>query len=140
VLKLLGKPNYIGREEDTGTPMMTYLVVDPMPGTLVVYVKKGILDGMRLDLKRALTKDDIIRFFGTDYVVVHYAADDCLDDGGSAPIYQNPSGPFKYMEYHDRGLAAAFANDDNQKVNAIIFTFKAIGPSHSLCAGRSRKR
>ncbi len=137
VLRILGRPNYVGREEDTGTPIMTYVVVDPMPGTLVVYMNKGILDGMRLDLKKSLRKDDIIRLFGHDYVVVHYAADDCLDEGGSAPIYQSSSGPFKYMEYRDRGMAAGFACDDDQKVDAITFTYKPLGPTHSLCAGHS---
>jgi hypothetical protein len=90
VLKLLGKPNYVGREEDTGVPIMTYLVADPVPGTLVVYIKKGILDGMRLDLNKTLTKDDIIRFFGTHYVVVHYATDECIDTGGASPVYESP--------------------------------------------------
>ncbi|MGD0739341.1 MAG: hypothetical protein ABR957_07065 [Terracidiphilus sp.] len=138
MLKVLGKPNYVGKEEDTGTPIMTYSVSDPMPGTLVVYITKGILDGMRLDLNKSLRKDDIVRLFGHDYVVVHYAADDCLDEGGSAPIYQSSSGPFKYMEYRDRGTAAGFAYDDDQKVDAIIFTYKPLGPTHSQCAGHGR--
>ncbi len=136
VLKLLGKPNYVGKEEDTGTPIMTYAVIDPLPGTLVVYVTKGILDEMRLDLKKSLTQHDIVRLFGSGFVIVHYATDECIDTGGASPIYENPSGPFKYMEYRDRGIAAGFAYDDDQKVDAIIFTFRPIGPTHSRCAGR----
>ena len=82
VLKLLGKPNYVGKEEDTGTPIMTYAVIDPLPGTLVVYVTKGILDEMRLDLKKSLTQHDIVRLFGSGFVIVHYATDECIDTGG----------------------------------------------------------
>jgi hypothetical protein len=134
VLKVLGRPNYIGREADTGIPIMTFLVSDPMPGTLTVYITKGILDGMRLDLNKSLTKNDIIRILGHDYVVVHYAADNCIDTGGASPLYESPSGPFKYIEYRDRGLAASFAYDDDQKVDAITFTYKPLGQTHSRCA------
>ncbi len=81
VLKVLGKPNFVGREEDTGVPTITFPVPDPMPGTLTVYMKKGILDGMRLDLNESLSKSDIIRIFGHNYVVVHYATDDALTPG-----------------------------------------------------------
>lgn len=136
VLKVLGKPNFVGKEEDTGIPIITFLVSDPMPGTLNVFITKGILDGMRLDLNKTLTRKDIIRIFGHDYVVVHYAADNCIDTGGASPLYQNPGGPFKYMEYHDRGIAAAFAYDDDQKVDAIVFTYRPLAPNHSQCGGR----
>lgn len=140
VYKVLGKPKFVGREQDTGIPIMTYVVVDPMPGTLVVYIKKGILDGMRLDLNKRLTKHDIIRIFGSDYIIVHYDTDDCLDEGGTVPIYQSPNGPIKTMEYRDRGIAVSFADDDDLKIDAISFTFKEIGPTHSLCAGRGKKK
>jgi hypothetical protein len=140
VLQLLGKPNFSGREQDTGVPMMTYEVSDPTPGTLVVYIKKGILDGITLNPRKTLTKDDVIRLFGSNYILVHYATDDCLDDGGAAPIYQNPSGSIKHMEYRDRGLTASFAYNDAQKVDAIIFTYKPFGPSRSICAARAKKK
>jgi hypothetical protein len=140
VLRLLGKPNIIGREQDTGVPTMTYTVSDPVPGTLVVYTKKGILDGMMLTPKKSLTKGDIIRSLGPDYIVVHYAMDDCIGEGGAGPIYQTSRGPIKHMEYRDHGLAAVFAYDDDQRVEAIVFTFKPFGPSHSICAARAKKK
>lgn len=140
VLKLLGRPDYVGREEDTGTPIMNYEVVDPIPGTITVYIKKGILDGIYLYPKGSLTKRDIIRLLGPGYIVVHYAADDCLDSGGAAPIYQSASGSLKYMEYRDRGLAAAFAYNDDEKIEGIIYTFKQLGPVRSACAGHGKNR
>src|ERR1035441_320696 len=48
VLKLLGKPSFVGKEEDTGTPIMSYEAVDPVPGTLTVYIMSGILDGIEI--------------------------------------------------------------------------------------------
>ena len=140
VLNLLGRPDYVGREEDTGTPIMNYEVVDPVPGTATVYIMKGILDGIYIHPKRSLTRRDIIRLLGTGYIVNHYAADDCLDNGGAAPIYQNARGSIKYMEYRDRGLAADFAYNDDEKVQGIIYTFKQLGPAHSACAGRGKNR
>jgi hypothetical protein len=140
VLRVLGKPKSIGKEQDTGLPTMTYVVTDPVPGVLTVYVQKGILDGIGLTPKKSLTKGDIIRLFGPNYIIVHYATDDCLDDGGAAPIYENPRGSIKHMEYRDRGVAASFAYDDDQKVEAIVFTSKPFGPSHSICAARAKKK
>jgi hypothetical protein len=142
VLKFLGKPYSISREEEgaTGAPVMNYEVTDPVKGTLSIFIKKGILDGISISPKKSLTNGDIIRIFGPDYVVVHYASDDCIDYGGTSPLYQNPRGPFKRMEYRELGIAAAFAYNDDEKVEAIIFTYKAFGPSHSICAARAKKK
>ena len=140
VLKLLGKPSFAGKEEDTAIPIMSYEVVDPVPGTLTVYIKSGILDGIGLNPKQRLTQREIIRMFGNGYLIVHYASDDCLDSEGAGPVYRSESGTIKYMEYRDRGIAAALAHDDDQKVEEIIFTFKPLGPTHSLCAGRRKNK
>jgi hypothetical protein len=78
--------------------------------------------------------------FGNGYLIVHYASDDCLDSGGAVPVYQSVNGTIKYMEYRDRGIAVALALDDDQKVEAIIFTFKPLGPTHSLCSGRRKNK
>lgn len=48
VLKVLGKPNSAGKEQDTGLPTMSYAVSDPQQETLVVYIRRGLLDGMSL--------------------------------------------------------------------------------------------
>jgi hypothetical protein len=139
VLRLLGKPDAVGKEQDTGAPTTTYTVSDPVPGTLVIYTKKRLLEGMTLYPKASLTKRDVIRLFGSDFILVRYAVDDCLDSGGAGPIYQSPRGPIKHMEYRDRGLAIAFESDDDQKVEAILYTEKPFGPTHSQCIERSKK-
>jgi hypothetical protein len=66
--------------------------------------------------------------------------DDCLDDGGVAPIYLNPNGPIKTMQYRDRGLLVHFVYNDDEKVDAIIFTYKSFGRTHSLCAARIKQK
>jgi hypothetical protein len=140
VFKVLGKPKWAGSEPDTGVPIMSYDVADPLPGELEVYITKGILEGMTLNLKEKVSQKDIIRLFGHNYIAVHYATDDCLDDGGAAPIYQNPDGPFKTMQYRDRGLVVHFIYNDDDTVDSISFTFKPYGPTHSQCAGRGKKK
>ena len=137
VLRLLGKPKAVGKEPDTGLPTMTYAVSDPVPGMLTIYTQKGILDGMTLSPKKPLTKNDIIRLFGSDFTIVRYATDDCLTEGGSAPIYEAPNGPIKHMEYRDRGVAAVF---NGAEVVAVVFVSKPIGPTHSLCTERGKKK
>jgi hypothetical protein len=137
VYKVLGKPKFVGREQDTGIPIMTYEVTDPMPGILVVYVEKEQLNGMTLSPKKRLTKNEIIRLFGSDYIVVRYDSDECLSEGGSAPIYESPNGYIQHMEY--RGLGLAINIHDDQP-DAIIYTYGPFGPPHSICAARDKKK
>ena len=135
-LKILGKPNSTGKEQDTGIPTMTYKVSDPVAGTLVVYVKKGILDGMSLYPDRELRRSDVVRLLGPNYAVVHYATDHCLTEGGTAPIFESPGGPILHIEYRARGLAVIL---NGNQVAAIAFVARAFGPTRSLCAGRQEK-
>lgn len=137
VLRVLGKPKAIGREQDTGLPTMTYVVSDPVPGTLTVYVQKGVLDGMTLSLKKRLPKSEIIRLFGPDYIAVQYDTDDCLGEGGAAPIYESPNGPIKHFEYRDKGIGVII--HDGEAV-AIAFVSKPFGPAHSICAVRAKNK
>ena len=139
VLRVLGKPKWIGKEEDTGVPIMEYEVTDPVPGKLTVYVHKGTLDSVALSPTKPLTKDDIIRLFGHHYRTVHYSTDDCLDDGGAAPLFEDPKGPFENMEFQSRGVTVALAYDDDEKVESIVFIDKSVIPTHSICAARSKR-
>jgi hypothetical protein len=140
VYKVLGRPKFVGREQDTGIPIMSYDVADPLPGELEVYITKGILEGMTLNLNEKVNQKDIIRLYGHNYIVVHYAMDSCIDYGGAGPIYQNPSGPIKTMQYRERGLVADFVYNDDEIVDAITFTFKPFGSTHSICAARAKKK
>jgi len=137
VIRELGKPKAIGKEQDTGLPTMSYTVTDPVLGTLVVYIEKGVLDGMTLSPKKQLTKKNIVGLFGSDYITVRYAPDDCLTNDGSAPIYESPQGSIVHMEYRQLGLAINFRND---QADAIIFTYGPFGPVHSICAARAKKK
>jgi hypothetical protein len=137
VLRVLGKPKSVGKEQDTGLPTMSYAVSDPVQGTLVVFIRRGLLDAMSLTPKTRSTKDDIVSVLGSDYLVVHYAPDDCLGEGGAAPIYEDRNGPIERIEYRSRGLALSLHDSE---VEAILFVAKPFGPTRSRCAGNKRKK
>ena len=140
VYKVLGKPKWVGREQDTRRPMITYDVSYPVIGELDVDIDKGILISMGLRPKMQMHTKDVIRLFGHDYIVVHYSFDDCLGEGGTAPIYENPNGDFKHLEYRSLGLAAVFTYQNDEIVEEIVYTSGPFGPTHSLCADRSKKK
>jgi hypothetical protein len=138
VLRVLGKPKWTGKEEDTGVPIIVYDEVDPVPGSLTVYIHKGTLSSLALSPTKLLSKDDIIRMFGRNFRLIHYSTDDCLDEGGAAPLYEDPKGLFEHMEYRTRGVIVDLAYNDDDKVEAISYIYKSLIPTHSICAARSK--
>jgi hypothetical protein len=139
VIGVLGKPKWVGHEQDTGAPILVYDVTYPFEGLLTVYIGNGVLESLALEPKVTLAKNDITRLFGRGYITVHYSVDDCLGEGGAAPIYEDPKGPIMHMEYRDRGLAAVFNYNNVDKVEAVIFISKPFGLTHSLCTNRGKK-
>lgn len=137
VISALGKPRAVGREQDTGIPTLTYEVSEPVRGTLVVYLKKGLVDGMTLVPKKQLSKSDVQKLFGPSPLRVRYAPADCLTEGGSAPIYESPDGSIEHLEYRSQGTAVVL--HDNV-IQAIAFVKGAFGPSRSPCNGRKKRQ
>lgn len=137
VLKQLGKPDWVGQEADTGLPVMHFTVSDPVPGTLVVHTRHGILGGLALYPKKELTKADIVHMFGSHNLMTRYSSDDCLTEGGSAPIYEDPKGSLEQLEYRSRGIAVAVHGDE---VEVIEFVGKPFYPTRSHCKGRKLEK
>ena len=119
VTRTLGKTHYSGREEDTDVPIWSYEVNDPWPGYLIVYYRRGIVTGLTLGLKDELEKEDIIRQFGSDFVMTRYDTDDCRAKGGSAPIYESKNGEFDQMEYRSLGIVISF---HGSRVSEVSYT------------------
>jgi hypothetical protein len=127
----LGKPAFVGKEEDTGVPLITYEIQEPFPGFLYVYIRNKKLVGLTLGLKTSVDREEIVRLFGSGYRIVNYDFDDCLATGGSAPVYQSPNGPIEDMEYPGIGVSVRLHNG---KAQEIAFTNHPAGPTHSRCA------
>ncbi len=127
---ILGPPRFRGTEQDTGTPILTFHVSDPTIGTLVVYLEHGLISMMRLDVERTITRAEVVRLFGADYIMTRYAVDDCLTSGGSAPIFESAQGSIVEMEYRARGLAAELVDGG---VKAILYVRGPLGSRRSGC-------
>jgi len=112
---------------------MTYSVSDPVPGTLTVRIKGGKLRGMDVTPTSPVEKGRIIEIFGSGYRIVHYDSEDCLNQGGSAPVYQSPNGPIEHMEYPALGIAV---NIHDGKADTIAYTSHPAGPAHPICIAR----
>ena len=132
-LQALGKPTFSGREQDTGIPIISFNVTSPIAGSLTVYLKKGVVDGLTLTPKVPLTRQQAVHILGVDYLRVRYATDDCLTEGGSAPIYESPNGSIEHLEYRKRGIAIVLRDDD---VKAIVYVHRAFGPKRSRCSNK----
>jgi hypothetical protein len=134
VLRVLGKPEWVGRESDTGVATMEFPVSDPVPGKLAVHFPHGeIVNDMTLYPVSRLTDKDILALLGSDYLTVRYATDDCLGDALTAPLYESPDGYIKHLENRSRGLALAFYAHG---VEAIHFVHEPFGPTSSRCGGK----
>jgi hypothetical protein len=133
LISILGKPNWIGKEQDTGLPILTFSVTEPVPGKLTVYITHGLVTGMILSPTSTLSRQDIMRLFGAKYKVTHYAIDECATEGGTAPIYESSDGPITHLEYRDRGLAVVMQDSE---VQAILFEGKPTTPNRSRCGVR----
>jgi hypothetical protein len=133
VIKILGRPKSFDREQDTGIPTVSYDVADPVEGDLAIYLDHDKVSGMTLYPKQQLPAKEAIRIFGPAFLNVRYERDDCLDNGGAAPIYESSTGSIMHIEYRERGLALILSDKNNNNVEAIAFVAKPFGPSHSRC-------
>ncbi len=136
-LKVLGKPEWTGEESETLTPMMGFTVSEPVAGRLSVLLDHDIIIEIRLSPKETYTKSSIVKVFGPDYIIVHYSFDECLGEGGSGPIYENPDGDIESLEYRLRGMAMNLHNDD---VEEISWLKGPLGPTHSQCPKTKKTR
>ena len=138
-LRVLGKPEWTGKESETRTPMMGFTVSEPVAGTLSVLLDHGIIGEIRLSPKEPYSKNSIVKVLGPDYIIVHYSTDDCLGEGGSEPkIYENPDGDIESLEYRPRGIAVWFARVD--EVGEIIFVEGPLGSIYSHCPKTKKTR
>lgn len=135
LLNIFGKPKWSELfDEDRSNPEVWYHYPGrgELPGELVVSLNKsnGIVLRMYLYLENS-SKEDVIRYFGDDYVVTRYKFCKGFEDEDAAPIYEAPDGSITYLEYRDRGIAVAMGEDG--KANHITFVSKPIGLSSSKC-------
>ncbi len=136
-LKVLGKPQWTGEESESLTPMMEFTVSEPVPGRLAVLFDHGIIGEIRLKPKDFYTESSIVKVLGPDYIIVYYSFDDCLGEGGTGPIYENPDGDLESIEYRPRGIAVDLHHGE---VGEISWLNGPQGPTHSQCPKTKKTR
>lgn len=133
VLRVLGKPKSTGRAAESDPPMLSYGydVADPVKGNIGIYFQGEIVDSMAVYPDTSITKEDVVRIFGQHYLLVRYSGENCLGSGGAGPMYEDPNGDIKHMEYRDKGIAVNFLYTE---VEAILYVQRPFGPTRSPCA------
>jgi hypothetical protein len=138
VLRILGEPKQLEKSleqpgaEQNPEVWFIYDSTGKFPGELIVVIDERTDIVLRIDLNpHNLTKQDVVKHFGSDFIVTRYAFDDCLGSEESAPLFESPSGPVLEIEYRQRGIALSLTEDG--KVDMISYVSKAVGSPKSRC-------
>jgi hypothetical protein len=136
MLRILGKPSWSGYEPDVeikkGHMSYSYSNQGEFSGEAVVYVTWGTIRGITLEPKESIPRSVAIKRFGTDFIIRRYSADDCLNKGGSSPIYQDPKGAIKILEYPARGLVLN-VDQYGYDIGSVSYTDGPPGSPDSRC-------
>lgn len=136
-----GRSNKADVEAILGTPQrstrksvgLLYVYAKPKTGANYIEV---LMDAKTLRVRTIVvephnhTVSHVMKLFGSAYQRVRYAFDNCLDDGGHAPIYQSASGNLEFLEYPDRGI---YVSIDGDEVVEIMFSVEPPGSQKSRC-------
>ena len=145
MLRVLGEPKFVegppGQTAADENPEAWYVYdrTAEISGELIVIVDEltNIVLGIDLHPKN-LTKEDVARHFGPDFILTRYAHDSCMGNEESAPVYESPSGPILELEYRHRGIAVSLT--EAGKVNTISYVSKPFGPTESKCKSSTALR
>ena len=145
VLRVLGQPKRLDSPADQTpeepNPEVWYVYDNggEFTGELTVVMDKrtDVVLGINLN-PDSLSKEEIVKHFGPDYILTRYNFDECLGNEESAPLYESANGPLLEVEYRHRGIAISLNKDG--KVNTISYVSKPIGTRESRCNPPSRKK
>lgn len=140
MLRVFGKPNWSGSPEgqSKNDPQFEewneYGRIGEFLGELTVVINKqtGIILEI-IETPENLSEDEAVAYFGSDFIITRYDADECLDDGGAMPIFESPTGSTRVIEYRERGIAITLSN---KKVVDISYVSKPIGSPTSRCKNK----
>jgi hypothetical protein len=135
MLRVLGKPQRSEIFNDATADAEIWYHYDGVwefSGRLTFHVHKAthMIEFVEL-VPEALKKEDVIKYFGADYIITRYDFDSCLGDEESAPIFESPRGSIISIEYRQRGIAISV--NERGDVNAISYVSKPLGPAESKC-------
>ena len=117
-------------EDRRGTLWIYYDDIAPAPGRveLVGDVKTKTIQEIhwsRSTLGLAALKD----LFGPSFKEVKFSRDECLNDGGETPIYEDPNGDIPFLQYEQLGIAINI----NVYPYEVDYLSEPLGPKKSRC-------
>ncbi|MBS1792699.1 MAG: hypothetical protein JSS81_02525 [Acidobacteria bacterium] len=114
---------------------------DEFKGRLVAYVDKKTKVVESIEIRpEAMSRGRVIELFGEDYALTGYSFDNCVDQtSDAAPLYEDPKGDNKYVEYRDRGIAVLI-HDDDGTVQHILYLSEPLGSPVSKCYSAPSKK
>lgn len=102
-------------------------------GKTLAWINKKTKTIVSIEIRPDSTaKAEILKYFGDDYVITKYSSSDCPDTTfDSAPLYEDPNGETKFIEYRDRGIAILISGDE--VVQYISYLSEPVGSKFSKC-------
>ena len=146
MLRVLGKPLSSSPSADQDPPYPIIWneygrLTGDTPGTLAVEVdsRNNRIVSISVTPDR-MTKEEAIRLFGNDYLLMGYEACKGLPpEAEVGPVYENPkASEIDYLEYRNRGIAMHL--DYQGMVDAIYFVAKPIGLSSEAGCKKALER
>ncbi len=84
-----------------------------------------------------MSKEDVVRLYGSDFKITRYGYDDCIDDEDGVPIFESPKGELELFEYRELGIFFNLKKQDRfnglDLVELITFVSEAPGTKTSRC-------
>jgi hypothetical protein len=115
--------------------VISFRTSEPFPGWVYAYPRKGIVRTVALALDAPISRQEVVKLFGTAFKEVHYSFDNCPDDGETGPIHEDPNGDFVHLLAPSRGLALVL-NDSGRVTEIVYLSGDPHIPKHSHCSGR----
>lgn len=134
--KVLGEPLQIADLTSVGDKnhlLYHYESKEKIIGKIVVWVNKKTQIIGNIELRPdSMSKMEALEYFGEDYIITRYSSSDCPEATfDSTPLYEEPNGEIKFIEYRDKGIAILISEDNT--VQYISYLSEPIGSELSKC-------
>jgi hypothetical protein len=137
VTQLLGIPGRTWQDDRRGYLWVYYRDIGPIAGRLEMYMnsKTMVLEDVVIFPEPLLSVADAQKRLGGNFRTIHYDFDNCLDNGGEAPLYESPDGSLEFLVSATSGIII-YADSDHEHVSYISYMSRPIGAKASRCKSK----
>jgi hypothetical protein len=122
-------------DDGRGGYWIYYQDIGPVPGRVEIIGDSmtRLIETVVVYPSKKLSVQDAEKRLGPDFKLIHYNFDECLGDGGEAPIYESPKGSLAFSVSSALGIALKVGHE---KVDFIEYLSKPLGSKTSRCQHR----